>query len=266
MARSPLLAPLALLSAAIMTIRAKLFALLDVGILLVFLAPLAVLVPLRMLVTYVWSWCHHRNSSSLKPLKLSPALSTSALNQAKLIISGETSSTQLVAEAQVACAEADQRLTAVCRWRPDGAAHAEAAAADAACRAGKAPLFAGVPCTVKECFAVRGMICQSSGIPARKSCEPATVDATLVARLRAAGLIPLLNTNTSELCMWYESSNTAWGRSRNAYSAYHGVGGSSGGEAALVSSGAVAVGVGSDIGGALIIVILRITAFSLQLF
>ena len=56
--------------------------------------------------------------------------------------------------------------------------------------------------------------------------------------LRRAGAIVLGVTNTSELCMWYESSNPVHGRTLNPYDPERIVGGSSGGEGALVGSGA----------------------------
>ena len=71
--------------------------------------------------------------------------------------------------------------------------------------AGELPPFTGVPCSVKECFAVKGMP-HTSGLVSRVG-TIATKDATVVARYRAAGLIPLCVTNVSELCMWYESGN-----------------------------------------------------------
>ena len=36
-------------------------------------------------------------------------------------------------------------------------------------------------------------------------------------RIVDAGAIPLAVTNTSELCMWIESENRVYGRTRNAY-------------------------------------------------
>jgi len=42
--------------------------------------------------------------------------------------------------------------------------------------------------------------------------------------LREAGAIPLGVTNVSELCMWWESVNTIYGRSKNPYDTRHIVG------------------------------------------
>jgi len=109
--------------------------------------------------------------------------------------------------------------------------------------------FHGVPCTVKECFALSGMP-NTSGLAARVGCL-AEKDATVVARIRAAGAIPLGVTNVSELCMWMESNNRVYGRTNNPYDSSRMVGGSSGGEGAIIGAGASPFGVGSDIGGSI---------------
>ena len=132
------------------------------------------------------------------------------------------------------------------------AARAEADAADAALDriAPEAlPPLHGVPCTIKEAFALEGMP-NSSGLVSRRHLR-STHDAPTVARLRAAGAIPLGVTNTSELCMWMESSNKVYGLTGGAYSPGRTAGGSSGGEGAMVGSGASPFGLGSDIGGSI---------------
>ena len=111
------------------------------------------------------------------------------------------------------------------------------------------PKLHGVPCTIKEAFAFEGMP-NTSGLWARRDVV-ATEDATVVRRLRAAGAIPMGVTNTSELCMWFESSNKVWGRTNNPYDARRTAGGSSGGEGAIVGAGASPIGLGSDVGGSI---------------
>jgi fatty acid amide hydrolase 2 len=91
---------------------------------------------------------------------------------------------------------------------------------------------------------------QTSGLVALAD-NTATSDASIVARMRAAGLIPLCVTNTSEMCMWMESNNKLYGRSCNPYDLTRTVGGSSGGEAALIAAGGVPIGLGSDVGGSI---------------
>lgn len=109
--------------------------------------------------------------------------------------------------------------------------------------------FYGVPCTIKENFAFAGMP-QASGLVSRRDVRAAE-DAPAVARIKAAGAIPLGTTNTSELCMWMESNNRVYGRSNNPYNPRHIVGGSSGGEGAIIGSGASVFGLGADVGGSI---------------
>lgn len=111
------------------------------------------------------------------------------------------------------------------------------------------PPFHGVPCTIKEAIAVKGMPF-TAGHVARVGIR-ADRDATATARLRAAGFIPLGVSNTSELCMWMESHNKVYGRTGNPYDPARVAGGSSGGEGALVGAGASPVGLGADIGGSI---------------
>ncbi|XP_022294098.2 fatty-acid amide hydrolase 2-like isoform X3 [Crassostrea virginica] len=109
--------------------------------------------------------------------------------------------------------------------------------------------FLGVPTSVKEAFALKGMP-QTSGLVMVKDFR-ASEDAPVVGRMRRAGLIPYMVTNVSELCMWYESANRLNGRTCNPYNTSRIVGGSSGGEGCAIASGAALVGVGSDIGGSI---------------
>jgi fatty acid amide hydrolase 2 len=105
----------------------------------------------------------------------------------------------------------------------------------------------GVPFTVKEMIAVRGMP-QTFGSLSRRH-RVADVDATAVARLRAAGAIPLGVTNVPEWGMWFESYNKVYGRTNNPWDVQRTPGGSSGGEGAVVGAGGSLFGIGSDIGG-----------------
>lgn len=179
----------------------------------------------------------------------SPFLLESATRLAERIRTGENRSTEIV-EAHIDAIQAvNPALNAVVADRFE-AARREAQAADAAVAAGgELPPLHGVPCTIKESFGLAGMP-QASGLVSRRGLRSST-DATVVARWRAAGAIPLGVTNTSELNMWMESSNRVYGRSNNPYLQDRIVGGSSGGEGAIVGSGASPFGLGSDIGGSI---------------
>ncbi len=179
----------------------------------------------------------------------SKVLGASGLELARRIRAGELTS-RAVCEAHIAeIRRVNPVLNAVVATRFDEAL-AEADAADEAVRAGaELPPFHGVPCTIKEAFAVSGMP-QSSGLVARRDfC--ASEDAITVTRLRAAGAIPLGVTNVSELCMWMESNNRVYGRSNNPYDPTRIVGGSSGGEGAIIGAGASPFGLGADVGGSI---------------
>jgi fatty acid amide hydrolase 2 len=177
-----------------------------------------------------------------------PLLLLSATRLAALIRGGEVSSAEVV-EAHIRHVErVNPALNAVVADRFE-AARAEARAADARIGGEALPPFLGVPCSIKESFAVAGMP-HTAGLVARAGVL-ATEDATTVARMRAAGFIALGVTNVSELCMWMESSNRVYGRTSNPYDLRRTPGGSSGGEGAVVGVGGAPVGLGADIGGSI---------------
>ncbi|RMF16888.1 MAG: amidase [Candidatus Dadabacteria bacterium] len=179
----------------------------------------------------------------------SELLTLSATRLAEMIRAREVTSRDVV-DAHIAWAQVvNPQLNAIVENRFD-AARTEADAIDEQIAAGQDPgPFGGVPCTIKECFAFAGMP-NSSGLVARRDIRP-TADATAVARIRNAGAVPLGVTNISELCMWMETNNRVYGRTNNPYNPAHIVGGSSGGEGAIIGSGASPFGLGSDIGGSI---------------
>jgi fatty acid amide hydrolase 2 len=77
-----------------------------------------------------------------------------------------------------------------------------------------APLL-GVPFSCKENFQVKGMP-NTAGVVARK-CIVSENDSDVVKHMRRAGAILTCMTNTSEGCMWLESSNYVYGTSNNPY-------------------------------------------------
>jgi fatty acid amide hydrolase 2 len=178
-------------------------------------------------------------------------LTQSGTELAAMIRRGETSSEEVLERHLEHAVAVNPGLNAIVRMRLREA-RAEARAADRALRErgpdGVGP-FHGVPCTIKESFQLAGMP-QTSGLVARRD-RVSTEDAPTVARLRAAGAIPIGVTNVSELLMWLESNNQVYGRSNNPYDPTRIVGGSSGGEGASVGAGMAPFGLGSDIGGSI---------------
>jgi len=107
----------------------------------------------------------------------------------------------------------------------------------------------GVPLSIKSAIDVAGHRCES-GTRLRVG-YVAAEDATVVARLRAAGAVILGVTNVPELLMAWETDNLLYGRTNNPWDLTRTAGGSSGGEAAAIAAGLSAAGVGSDGGGSI---------------
>ena len=165
---------------------------------------------------------------------------------------GELSAVDLL-EAHIARIEAvNPGLNALVCTRYE-AARSEAQAADIRLRAAgpdqDLPPLLGVPCTMKEFLQTEGMP-HTGGILWMKD-NIAPSDATVVARLKAAGAIIMGVTNIPEGGLWMETYNRIYGRTRNPWNPAKTSGGSSGGEGALVSSGASPFGIGSDVGGSI---------------
>ncbi|XP_055537891.1 fatty-acid amide hydrolase 2 [Wyeomyia smithii] len=109
--------------------------------------------------------------------------------------------------------------------------------------------FLGVPISTKDCIKVKDLL-HTAGIWKRRFIR-GDRDSHAMGLMRKAGAIPFALTNVSECCMWWESVNKIHGRSRNPYDANRIVGGSSGGEGALLGAAGSPFGLGSDIGGSI---------------
>lgn len=147
--------------------------------------------------------------------------------------------------------EVNPKLNAVIHFRFDKAREEARAADERIAQGGTAdlpPLF-GVPCTIKESFAMKGFP-WTVGIWARKDVV-ADFDAITVKRLQDAGAIILGRTNIPEGCMWCETYNKIYGRTNNPYDLGRTVGGSSGGEGAIVGAGGAPFGLAADVGGSI---------------
>jgi amidase len=129
-------------------------------------------------------------------------------------------------------------------------ARAAAVAIDRAVEAG-APLgpLAGVPFTVKENIDVAGSA-TTWGVPALLG-QIATADAPVVARLRAAGAIPMARTNLPDFAFRWHTESSRAGHTRNPWDPSRTPGGSSGGEAVALATGMTPLGLGNDLGGSL---------------
>ncbi|WP_062516377.1 amidase [Demequina gelatinilytica] len=121
---------------------------------------------------------------------------------------------------------------------------------DAALEAGlEAGSLAGVPFTVKENIDLTWSA-STSGWPFLANAVPAE-DATMVARLLAAGAIPIGRGNMPDFGLRWDTDNDLFGRTLNPWDAARVPGGSSGGDAVAVATGMTPLGLGNDYGGSL---------------
>ncbi len=113
---------------------------------------------------------------------------------------------------------------------------------------GVGPL-AGVPVGIKDVTEVAG-VRTTFGSPHFAEHIPAR-DALVVERLRAADAIILGKTNTPEFAAGGNTWNDVFGRTRNPWNPAKSAGGSTGGGAAALATGMIALAEGTDLGGSL---------------
>jgi len=119
--------------------------------------------------------------------------------------------------------------------------------------------FLGVPFSTKDSTAVAGKL-HTLGLVSRKT-ERSTEDAECVRLMKKSGAIIIATSNVPEVNKWIESRNMLIGGTNNPYDLRRSVGGSSGGEAALIAACCTGFGLGTDIGGSI-----RIPAFNCGVF
>jgi amidase len=169
----------------------------------------------------------------------------SATEQGELVRSGEVSSRELVEASLAAIERLDGDLNAVVT-RCDERALTEA---DEVLAGDERPL-AGVPIVVKDLAALTEGVRTTHGMAAMEDWVPSEDSAT-VRRLRAAGAILVGKTNLPELGILPVSEPHRFGPAHNPWDTSRTPGGSSGGSAAAVAAGMVALAHGNDGGGSI---------------
>ncbi|MGH3545944.1 MAG: Asp-tRNA(Asn)/Glu-tRNA(Gln) amidotransferase subunit GatA [Mycobacteriales bacterium] len=172
-----------------------------------------------------------------------------AAQLAALIADGSASSREITQAHLDRIASTDERVNAFLHVDADGAL-AAADAVDARRAAGEQlPALAGVPIAVKDIVATLGVETTAASKMLRGWIPP--YDATVVTKLRAAGLVMLGKTNLDEFAMGSSTENSAYGPSHNPWDLLRTPGGSSGGSSAAVAAYQAPLAIGTDTGGSI---------------
>jgi amidase len=168
-----------------------------------------------------------------------------ACGLAQLVRDGQVSPLELVDDAIARIEKVNPELNAVIRTR------FEQARGEAAGELPPGP-FRGVPIVLKD------LVCATAGEEIHEGMRVlkqaryvAPHDQELARRIRAAGFVVVGRTNTPELGILPTTEPQAYGPTRNPWDLTRSTGGSSGGSAAAVAAGMVAVGHASDGGGSI---------------
>lgn len=159
---------------------------------------------------------------------------------------GRLSAVALMAAHLERIAERNPRLHAFVALAPDAQDRAAEADRELASGRNTGPLM-GIPFGVKDLIDVAGMPTRCGSFATDDS--PAMSDAPAVARLRAAGAIPLGKLATYEFAMTGPSFDGPTPPARNPWHLSRITGGSSSGSASAVAGGLVRFALGSDTGG-----------------
>src|SRR5215831_14277829 len=169
------------------------------------------------------------------------------LGLAALVQRRQVTAAELLEEAIARAERVNPRINAIVTPLYDRARKEAAAPADPGARPGP---FAGVPFLLKDLDAELAGAPMSAGSRYFADYAP-TWDATIVTRLRAAGVIIFGKTNAPEVGLTPYTEPELWGPAHNPWSLDRTPGGSSGGSAAAVAAGIVPVAHGNDGGGSL---------------
>jgi aspartyl-tRNA(Asn)/glutamyl-tRNA(Gln) amidotransferase subunit A len=177
------------------------------------------------------------------------SINSTAAEMASALAAKEISSVELTQQHLDRISAVDGKIHAFLHIDQEGAL-AQADAIDKK-RAGGEKLspLAGVPIAVKDILAQKG-IPTTAGSKILEGWRP-PYDSTVVAKLKAAGVVILGKTNMDEFAMGSSTENSAYGTTQNPWDLARTPGGSSGGSAAAVAAFEAPLAIGTDTGGSI---------------
>lgn len=196
---------------------------------------------------------YYDNKAKRVPSVKNPLLLDSAVTLAEKIRTKQVKAEEVVTAFIERCKEVNGLINAIVEERYEDAI-AEARNVDLFIEKFQNPStlketkpFLGVPFTTKESNEAKGFL-HTMGLICRRE-HRSNADATVVGYLKGAGGILIAKTNIPELNLWTESRNNLYGQTCNPYNTTRTVGGSSGGEGAIIAACGAPISIGSDIGG-----------------